>query len=162
MRYKRMIASALFLLGLGLIGLQAQNVVTTAGGNASGSGGTSSYTVGQIFYSANTGTGGSVSQGVQHPYEISIVTGVDKYKGISLQCAAYPNPTADLVNLKVENYGKEKLSFLLYDAHGKLLLNKKIGSARTEINLKNFAPSVYYLKITTNNREIKTFKITKY
>lgn len=38
--------------------LQAQNAIPSLGGNASGSGGTASYTTGQVVYTTYTGTNG--------------------------------------------------------------------------------------------------------
>lgn len=70
MRNKKLKLSALLLLGLGLTGLQAQESVNATGGNASGSGGSASYSVGQVVYTTNTGTNGTVAQGVQQPFEI--------------------------------------------------------------------------------------------
>ncbi|RLD56213.1 MAG: T9SS C-terminal target domain-containing protein, partial [Bacteroidetes bacterium] len=77
------------LLFLGLSNLQAQEVIPATGGEASGSGGSASYTVGQVVYTTNTGTNGnSVSQGVQQPYEISVVTGIAEAKDINLEVSA--------------------------------------------------------------------------
>lgn len=58
---------AFFLLSL--TGLQSQEAILTSGGNASGSGGTVSYSIGQTFYTTYMGANGSVSHGVQHPFE---------------------------------------------------------------------------------------------
>ena len=101
MRHKKLKLSTLLLLGLGLIG-QAQETVPATGGNASGSGGSASYSIGQMVYTTNTGTNGSVAQGVQQPYEISVITGIEEAKGISLNCSAYPNPTIEFITLKVD------------------------------------------------------------
>ena len=49
-------------------GLLAQQNSVSAGGDVSGSGGTVSFSVGQIDYLSITGAGGSVAQGVQQPY----------------------------------------------------------------------------------------------
>ncbi|MDD2634269.1 MAG: hypothetical protein PHW82_02085 [Bacteroidales bacterium] len=67
MRHKRLKLSAILVLGLGITGLQAQESVNTTGGNALGSGGSVSYSAGQVIYTNNTGTSGSVAQGVQQP-----------------------------------------------------------------------------------------------
>lgn len=63
----------LLFFGIGLLGVYAQETIAVTGGNASGSGGTTSYSVGQMFYHTNTGTDGSVIEGIQIPYEISVV-----------------------------------------------------------------------------------------
>ena len=78
------------------IATQAQEAVSAAGGNTFGSGGTASYTVGQVAYTTNSSASGTITQGVQQPYEILVATGVAEAKGISLECIVYPNPTNDL------------------------------------------------------------------
>ena len=56
MKHKKTIVSISFLL-LGIIGgLHAQESPTAAGGEATGTGGTSSYSVGQVVYTTATGT----------------------------------------------------------------------------------------------------------
>ena len=162
MRHKKLKLSAVLLLGLGLTGLQAQTAVPATGSNASGSGGTVSYSVGQVVYTTNTGgSNGSVAQGVQQPFEISVVTGLEETKGIILSVSAYPNPTTDFLNLKVENYDNTNLSYQLFDISGKLLETKKITGNETSINTSNLVPATYFLKVTENNKEVKTFKIIK-
>ena len=162
MRHKKLKLSAVLLLGLGLTGLQAQTAVPATGSNASGSGGTVRYSVGQVVYTTNTGgSNGSVAQGVQQPFEISVVTGLEETKGIILSVSAYPNPTTDFLNLKVENYDNTNLSYQLFDISGKLLETKKITGNETSINTSNLVPATYFLKVTENNKEVKTFKIIK-
>lgn len=152
---------ALFLFLIGMTGLQAQVAVTTTGGNASGSGGTSSYTVGQLGYTTNTGTTGSVAQGVQQPYEISIVIGVEEAKEIELTCVLYPNPTTDFVNLKLNSFKVENISYQIFDFNGKLLDLKKVVGSETSIQMKGYADAVYFLKVFQGEKELKTFKIVK-
>ena len=162
MKHKRLKLSALLFLGLGLTGLQAQTSVNATGGNASGSGGSASYSVGQLAYTTNTGTNGSVSEGVQQPFEISVVTGIEEAKDIFLNVSAYPNPTTDYVELKVENLQLSELSYKLYDISGKVYQNKEIGNSITKIEMQNLPQGIYFIKvIDTKNKEFKTFKIIK-
>ncbi len=154
----------ILLLGIGLSDLKAQQTVITSGGNASGSGGSVSYSVGQIVYTTNTGTNGSVAQGVQQPYEISIVNGIVEAQSITLQCTAYPNPVKDQLTLKVDaatmlNF--QSMYYQLYDNNGKLLMIKQIAENETRIVMKNLATAIYFLKVTQSNKEIITFKIIK-
>jgi hypothetical protein len=161
MHQKKLILTTLLLFITGLTGVYAQSVIPTTGGNASGSGGSVSYSVGQVIYSTNTGTSGSEVQGVQQPFEISVITGLEEGKSINMQCSAYPNPATYYVNLKVENFKTENLSYQLYDVSGKLLGNKKIDANETKIDMHDLVISTYFLKITQNNKEIKVFKIIK-
>jgi hypothetical protein len=161
MRHKKLKLSAVLLLGLGLTGLQAQESVNATGGDATGSGGSASYSVGQVVYTTNTGTSGSVAQGVQQPYEISVVTGLEEAKGITLSVTAYPNPTTDFLQLKVESEKLKDLSFQLYDMNGKLLQSEKIIGNQTSIVMSNLVPANYFVKVIQGNKEVKTFKIIK-
>ncbi len=157
----KLIAVAVFLLVSGLTGLQAQETIPATGGNASGSGGSASYSLGQLVYTTNTGTSGSVAQGVQQAHEISVITGIEQAKDINLICSAYPNPTSDFLTLKIENYDKENLSYTLFDVNGKLLESKKITGNETSISMTNRLSKLYFLKVIDSQKEIKTFKIIK-
>ena len=161
MKHKKTNLLSLLFLSIGLTTLHAQETIPATGGNASGSGGSASYTIGQVVYTTNTGSNGSVAQGVQQPFEISVVIGIDEAKGITLQCAVYPNPTTNYVTLIIENYKTENLSYQLYDFNGKLLENKKVESNETSINMETLYRATYFLKISDNNNLVKTFKIIK-
>ena len=161
MRHKKVKLSVVLLLGLGLTALQAQEALTTSGGNASGTGGTASYSIGQVVYTTNIGTNGTVAQGVQQPYEISVVTAIRNTEDINLKCLVYPNPTGGITKLVFESPDFENVRFRLFDINGALLQDKKVESNETEIYVGNLLSSVYFLKVYNNNIEIKVFKIVK-
>ncbi|RLC09286.1 MAG: hypothetical protein DRI24_22070 [Deltaproteobacteria bacterium] len=152
---------ALLLLLFILSFTYSQQSQATSGGDASGSGGSVSYSVGQIVYTTNTGDNGSVAQGVQQPYEIQIIMAIDGNDGIFLEYSVYPNPTTDLLNLKIDHYRLEGLRYLLYDMQGHLLDSKKITGKITTLNMGGYVPSAYLLQITDHKKEIKVFKIIK-
>ena len=141
--------------------LKGQETIPATGGNASSSGGSVSYTVGQILSSTISGTNGIVVQGVQQPYEISVVTAISNTEEISLKCLVYPNPTMGVVKLVFESNDYKNLKFRLYDINGILLQDKEVEGSETEISLSNFSSSVYFLKVYNNNMEVKVFKIIK-
>ena len=141
--------------------IQAQNAIPATGGNATGTGGKVSYTVGQMVYTTNTGTSGSIAQGVQQPYEISVITGIEEAKDINLIISVYPNPSIDILTLKVENYDYQNLSYILFDIKGILLENKKVTGNLTSISMEDRISGTYFLKVMDNKKEIKTFKIVK-
>jgi hypothetical protein len=162
MQNKRVIFIALFCLPIGLFALKAQETIAASGSNANGSGGTASYTVGQIVYGSSTDSKGSITEGVQQPFEIFVVTGIEQSKGVTLECSVYPNPTTNSLILKAdENILKEKCVITLFDINGKLLKKKEIESYETTIDMSSYLPATYFLKINQNNIEIKTFKIVK-
>lgn len=164
MTKKRLKLSALFLFGLGLTGIQAQVIhetIPATGGNASGSGGNVSYSVGQLVYNTNEGTNGTVSQGIQQPYGISIVTELEETQGINLSITAFPNPTTDYLTLSTVNFDNKNLSFHLYDINGKMIQESKINISETRISMTEISPAIYFLKVTDKGKEIKVFKIVK-
>jgi len=162
MRHKKLELSVVLLLGLGLSGLHAQEAIPASGGNGSGTGGSVSYTVGQVVYNTNTGTNGTEAQGVQQPFEISVVTAIEEAKVISLEFVVYPNPAKDYVILKTGTYDVENLNYYLYDSNGRLLDKDKVQGNETTISMRTLLPSTYFLKVIDNNRVIKIFKIIKY
>lgn len=163
MRKKRIMLNAFLLLVLGLTELHAQENVNAAGGNHSGNGGSVAYSFGQIVYRANTDTDGSVTEGVQQPYEISTVTGMDEIE-ISISVSIFPNPAADFLTLQLDattELNIQSMSYQLYDNSGKLLRNEKITGSQTSIIMSNLLPAVYFVKVMEGNKDVRTFKIIK-
>lgn len=161
MKLKRLKFSVTLLLGIVLTGLQAQESINASGGNVSGSGGSVNYSVGQVVYTTNTGTNGSVAQGVQQAFEISVVSEIKEAKDINLLVSAYPNPTTDYLTLSISEFDISNLSYQLYDMQGKLLQNEKITGNQTNIDMRNLVSATYILQVVQSNKEVKTFKINK-
>jgi hypothetical protein len=164
MRHKKFKISVLIFLGLGLTVLRAQEAIPTTGGNASGSGGTVSYSIGQVVSSTYTGATGAVFQGVQQPFEILVVTGIEQANGITLQCSAFPNPTTDFLYLKVDGAAAlitESMSYQLCDIQGKLLESKNLQETDASISMEKLTPAIYFLSIIADQKVVKTFKIIK-
>lgn len=136
--------------------INAQQAVVTSGGNASGNNGNISYSMGQVNYT----TVGAVVQGMQQPFEIQTLLGIDN-SNINLELILYPNPTTSLVNLLVKDYNSEPIQYQLFDFNGRLLVNDKIATTSTTIQMEQYPNAVYLLKVLENNKEVKTFKIMK-
>ncbi len=148
----------LFIFGITAV-LHAQEALTAGGGEASGSGGSASSSVGQLFYTTRAGTDASVTEGVQQPFEISVVSSVRETGALSI--TLYPNPAGGLITVKTENY-KTDLFYRIYDANGKLLKSKKASGTLTQFDLSRYKPAIYFLKVTDHEKEVKTFKIIKH
>ncbi len=160
---KKMINNSLFFLAFLLtFSLNAQTshqVLSATGGDASGSGGTVAYSVGQIVYTTSTGTSGSVAQGVEQAYEISSV-GI-KETALNISLSIFPNPTSEYLTLKVEDYNNEALSYSLLDEQGKLVLNEQITNQDTQVAMSTLARGAYFIIVLQENKKIQTFKIIK-
>lgn len=161
MKQKRRMLGSLFSLCVCFPSVYAQETTSATGGEASGSGGSSSYTIGQIIYTTNSDTSFSISQGVQQAYEILNYSGIDEVYGIQLSFSVYPNPTLDMLTLKVDNLENAKLNYLLYDLNGKQLKEEKMTQSETQISMLNYPTGNYFLKVVNGNLEVKTFQIIK-
>ncbi len=148
----------------------AQESLNATGGDASGSGGSVSYSVGQVAYQTHTSTSGSVAEGIQQTYEISVVIGLEEAIGINLSVSAYPNPTTDYLTLSINDNVKTRhdlslLSYQLYDMNGKLLQGEKIRGNQTSIVMSSLVPATYFVRVVKTShdlsQEVKTFKIIK-
>jgi hypothetical protein len=144
-----------------IVVLQGQETIATSAGNFIGSGGSVSYTIGQVAFSSFSGANGSVIQGVQQPYEIAVLTAVENTEDITLNCIVYPNPTRNTIKLSIESVDFDNMCYRLFDINGLLIQDEKVESEETEISMNNLAPSIYFLKVIKNKKELKTFKIIK-
>ncbi|PQB07940.1 hypothetical protein BST83_12870 [Polaribacter filamentus] len=138
----------------------AQETIPASGGEATGSGGSSSYTIGQVFYTTNTATTGGVSQGVQHPFEFQTLSN-PALTTVKVTAVTYPNPTSDYVILKISDSTLDTLSYTLFDVTGKAISNGIITNGDTQIAMQQLAIGIYILKVNRHNQELKTFKIIK-
>jgi len=153
---KAIIAIAFLLFGGG--GICAQESTMAAGGEAAGTEGTVSYSLGQIVYTRASGTDGSMAQGVQQPFEISIVLGIDEW-GIGPELSLSPNPAHRSITLRTDD--SSNLSYELYDLQGKVLKKEMINDRTTEISLEGQASASYFLTVSKKGQIVKTFKIIK-
>lgn len=160
-KMKKHVIRPIALLATGLLWagtIHAQESVNVAGGDATGAGGSVAYSVGQVVYTTATGATGSVAQGVQQPFEISVVIGVEE-ASIQLEVSAFPNPTTDFLTLKVNAF--EGLNLQLTDLRGAVISSKNISEFNTIVSMEGLAKSIYFLTVSDENHIVKTFKISK-
>jgi len=165
MEYKRLFSILVILSSLLFPVIQAQETNSASlGGNAIGAGGIASYTMGQLFVNTMIGKYSSVFQGVQQPFEVSKVTGIDQDK-ISLIYTVYPNPTNYSFTLLIKSDQLSDFSYQLLDITGKMLETKSVSNAETTIFMNTYARGSYILKIMELKKissiDVKIFKIEK-
>lgn len=139
--------------------LFAQQSVNSSGGNGFGGGGSLSFSLGQIDYVYANGSNGSVSQGVQQPFEIFML-GTNEIPEITLELSIYPNPTIDILYIKNKNVALEFI-YQLFDVTGKLIASSTKMMRQDQIDVSSFQSGTYILNIKTNNNASKSYKIIK-
>lgn len=146
------IISALFMFNF----MSAQDVFNASSGNFTSTNYQISYSVGELIIDTYV-NGIYVVHGIN-----AMASGFSAVFVNDINCSvsAFPNPTMDFVNLKIDNYNN--VSYTLMDLTGKILLTDRLNSELNVINLLNFKPGVYMLNVESDDRTIKQiFKIIK-
>lgn len=151
----------LYLLFCPVLGMTQQNVVAN-GGNATGSGGSLSYSVGQIDYKTISGSNHTMTLGVQQPFEIYTVSNEE----ISLlSLTMYPNPTENgcILNFDAKSFDPTQFKYEITDADGKRLSEGAVQMNKQTIDFQLFKSGQFFLTIwdLKSNQKIKVFKIVK-
>jgi hypothetical protein len=150
----------LLFVVFGFSDLKAQQVDVAFGGIATGTGDSSSYTVGQVFYSSAMRSTNKVNGVVQQPFEITVLSlGVDIYPSMLLNVRLYPNPTTAHITLQFPDFSSERHSLQVLDLNGRAILFFKISSKETTLSVENLMAATYFLNVVDQNKIIKTFKI---
>ncbi|MES2812016.1 MAG: T9SS type A sorting domain-containing protein [Bacteroidota bacterium] len=137
----------------------SQESVNTSGGNATGTGGSVSYSVGQVAYLSHSGSGGSFNEGVQQPFEIFLLstTNFEDANAISI----HPNPTSRQLFLTVKEVSGD-LNYSITNVSGKILMKDKVSHLQTTLNVENLASGIYIFTISSeDNSKQKVYKIIK-
>ncbi|MBN2867623.1 MAG: T9SS type A sorting domain-containing protein [Flavobacteriaceae bacterium] len=137
----------------------AQTSTVSSGNTVNNSQGSVSYTVGQIAYTSSTSSSGNIEQGVQHSYSISETLGTQE-SSTALKIVAFPNPTTNTLQLKLENNNTD-LSYKLINLLGETISTEKITSNSITINMELQPSTTYFLNIYKQSNLLKTFKIIK-
>lgn len=154
--------STISLFMLAVMSISAQSALVGTGGEANGSGGSVSYSVGQIAVQSNSEGNTSISEGVQQPYEIQTI-GIDNYPGITLNAVVYPNPTQGTVILSIDSFDSfsDIVFARLYDGNGKQIREIRIADHQTEIGMESLSTGTYYLNLFSGKQMLKSFKVVK-
>jgi hypothetical protein len=137
--------------------------IITSGNDATGTTGTVTYSIGQVFYTYIGESVYNLAQGIQHQAIKNNLSLPDDTIDLKVDVLIFPNPTTDFVNINMNGLllENEKRSYQLYDIQGRLLKQNTINQNITQINLNGLTPSMYILRINVNNKALKTFKILK-
>lgn len=144
--------------------LYAQERAVSSGGEANGTGGSMSFSIGQIDYINVTSATAMITQGVQQPEEILISLGnkpivIDRNPMYTL----YPNPAIDHTVLYINQPITKDTSYVLYDLLGRVMASERLINVRTTIKMDRFPDAVYVLTLVedNSNKVVRKFKIVK-
>lgn len=144
----------------------AQEGTNATGGDATGFGGSVSYTVGQLDYlvSDDSLSGGdslrlsgppvgTASQGVQHAEVRTPAPEVNTNSFVEITTG--PNPAVSFIDVSIVNYTGVSVVYVLHDATGKVVLNGSSSETQFKIDTSEIASGNYLLRFYSANTEIK-------
>ena len=134
-----------------------------SGDDATGSSGSVTYSIGQVFYTYIGESVYDVAQGIQQEELSQTLDTTENSVVPKAEIFVFPNPTIDYVTVNMEGFEFENgpRSYQLYDLQGRLLKQNTINQNETQIDLNDLSSSIYILQVYVNNKILKTFKILK-
>lgn len=141
----------------------AMGTIVSSGVDSSGDYGSVSYSIGQVFYTYIGTKVYNVAQGIQHQDTSLTLDLPEVVDAIETKIAVFPNPTTDYVTVNLGSVDalNNKVYYQVYDLQGRMMTQNKIDQLETQINLSYLSSSTYLLRVFTENKIIKVFKIIK-
>ena len=163
LKIRRYIIACLVIFGFSSEHCNAQSNVIAAGSNSNAPAGSVSFTIGQFDYINANNAVGDINQGVQQPFEIYKVTGIDDTQLAGLDIQISPNPTFGVMILSITgaSFEQKNLSYSIQSINGEKLLHQSITNRQTPIKLEHLTAATYFLNIFSENFKIATYKIVK-
>ncbi len=91
--------------------------------------------------------------------KLGIGTDVTENDATENTCIAFPNPTADILNISSKQLIEQ---IRIRDITGKIVFTKQVNQTQVTLNLQNLVNGLYVLEAYTEKGEIYTKKITRY
>jgi hypothetical protein len=138
----------------------AQQVVSSSGNSGTITGYKVDWTLGEPVIETIFGSNHILTQGM-HQTKL-LVTAISEMEFPGLEVKVYPNPTGRFLTIEVIQTGNELFLYELIDITGRKTILKQMQSSSEEIGMGSYVSGIYFLNVTTRNREyVKTFKIIK-
>ncbi len=135
-----------------------QNTVSTTGGHFKSTGGSTSFTVGQVVYVLKKGNGPYLNEGVQQVYTKK-TTPIEELVYLK-EVLLYPNPTQETMTLILSSKEDVQVRYTIMDYLGKEIRNGNILSEKSEISLVDLPSGNYFISLKSK-KENRIFKIVK-
>jgi hypothetical protein len=135
-----------------------QNALSSTGGHIKSTGGSTSFTIGQVAYVLKKGTGSYLNEGVQQVFTKK-TTPIEELVYLK-EVQLYPNPTQETFNLIISTKEDVQIRYTIMDYLGKEIRNGNILSEKSEISLRDLPSGNYFISLKSK-KENRIFKIVK-
>jgi hypothetical protein len=138
------------------ISVSAQEVVSTQGDSYSNASANIDFTIGEVIIDTGTDGTNDITQGF-HQTNWNFV-GLEDFAP-DYEATIFPNPTSEVLNIRTSTF--ENVTYTLYDAQGKLVMQDILSAEQTPIQVSQLAPGSYSLTLNNQIQNLKTFKLVK-
>jgi hypothetical protein len=138
------------------ISVSAQEVIATQGDSYSNASANIDFTIGEVIIATETDGTNDITQGF-HQTNWNFL-GLENHAP-NYEATIFPNPTEDVLNIKTSSF--ENVTYTLYDAQGKLVMQNILSAEQTPIQVSQLAPGSYSLTLNNETQNLKTFKLIK-
>ncbi len=148
----------LFLIGLSApVIANAQEVVTTAGGNMANNTIQASWTIGEAFTETTVTNKPVVTAGFNQPI-LMVETSVENIKS-KVNVTVFPNPTSQFVNIKYD--GQLPIKAKILSLSGTIISITELKDQTSQLDFSNNVIGVYLIEITDKSGKSNTYRIVK-
>ena len=150
------------LIASGIV--SSQEVISSQGDSYSNASANIDFTLGEVIIATETDGTNDLTQGF-HQTNWNFV-GLEDFAP-DYEATIFPNPTEDVLNIRTSTF--ENVTYTLYDAQGKLVMQDKLSAEQTPIQVSQLAPGAYSLELIFEEgnegplslSKRKTFKLVK-
>ena len=160
MKKSIMVFILIFCLAGAIQNVSAQESLNSSGADISNVDGSISYSVGQAFCQEYSGAGSTISEGVQHAFEIFILTESISVKNDDPVISIFPNPTSEYLIIEFSE-AVEQMSANLLDENGRVIQVISITDSQTKIDMSGLAAAVYFISVYDSNSSVANYKVIK-
>ena len=138
------------------LAVSAQEVVSTQGESYSNASANIDFTIGEVIIATGTDGTNDLTQGF-HQTNWNFL-GVEDFAP-NYEATIFPNPTEDVLNIRTSTF--ENVTYTLYDAQGRLVMQDILSAEQTPIQVSQLAPGSYLLTLNNETQNLKTFQLIK-
>lgn len=131
------------------ITVSAQEVVSTQGDSYSNASANIDFTIGEVIIDTGTDGTNDLTQGF-HQTNWNFL-GVEDFAP-NYEAIILPNPTSEALNIRTSTF--ENVTYTLYDAKGKLVMQNILSAEQTPIQVSQLAPDSYLLTLNNETQSL--------
>ena len=138
------------------VSISAQEVISSQGDSYSNSNGSIDFTIGEVIINTETDGTNVLTQGF-HQTNWNFL-GLEDHVP-AYEATIFPNPIGSELNIRTKAF--DNVTYTLFDAKGKLVLQNVLSTEQTAIKVDKIAAGSYSLTLNDGAQNLKTFKLIK-